>query len=105
MFPMDTSVFVIVVPMFAPMIIGTACSTDRTPDPTTATIVAVVVLELWTSTVKSTPSARPANGFETPEKSSCSSPPPPSSPVSANALIDLLISSMATRKPNRSTSR
>jgi len=89
----------IIVPTFAPRIIGTACWTDSAPDPTTATIVEVVVEELCTSTVNRTPSASPANGLFTPPKSCASSPPPPSMPASVSALIALLIVSIATRKP------
>ena len=83
-------VFVIVVPMLAPMIIGTACSTDSVPEPTTATIVAVVVLELCTMTVNRTPMASPAKGFETPVKSSSFEP----IPAVERPWMALLISSM-----------
>ena len=61
-------------------------------------MVAVVVEEDWTSTVNSTPSASPAKGLATPENSS--SPSPPRSPVSASALMALLMVSIETRKPN-----
>ena len=57
--------FVTVVPMFAPMIMGTAASTDRTPDPTSPTIVAVDTDDDWTRTVARMPAKRPAIGLAT----------------------------------------
>ena len=71
--PIETTVFVIVVPMLAPMIIGMAVFRDRAvpPDcPTRETMVDVLVLELCTSTVARVPTAKPAKGLETPENSS-----------------------------------
>ena len=59
---------VTVVPMFAPITIGTAVSMDRTPAPTSPTMVAVVTDDDWTRTVAKTPAARPAIGLATEEK-------------------------------------
>ena len=73
---MLTSVFVTVVPMLAPMIIGTAASTLMVPAATSPTIVDVDTEDDWTSTVASTPTKRPARGLLTLSKS-CSSTPLP----------------------------
>ncbi len=54
--------FVTVVPMFAPITIGTADATGRTPAPTSPTIVDVVTEDDCTSTVASTPAQRAATG-------------------------------------------
>ena len=56
---------VTVVPILAPMIIGTANSTERDPDPTRATIVEVDTDDDCTRTVARTPTNSPAIGFET----------------------------------------
>jgi hypothetical protein len=45
--------------MLAPITIGTAVSTGKTPDPTSPTIVAVVTEDDWTRTVARIPAARP----------------------------------------------
>ena len=63
--PSETSVFVIVVPMFAPMIMGTAASMESTPAPTSPTSVAVVTDEDCTSTVARMPANSPASGLST----------------------------------------
>ena len=62
--PKDTSVFVTVVPIFAPSIIGTALATFRIPEPTIPTIIEVVVDELWTRLVARTPINNPTKGLE-----------------------------------------
>lgn len=67
--PSDTSVFVTVVPMLAPMIMGTASSTPTTPAATRPTITEVLADEDWTSTVPRIPTHRPAIGFVTAENS------------------------------------
>ena len=56
---------VTVVPMLAPMIIGTASGIASVPAPTKPTIVAVDTEDDWTSTVASIPTNSPASGFET----------------------------------------
>ena len=61
---------VTVVPMLAPMIIGTAASTPNKPVPTRPTIVDVVTDDDCASTVASTPTHNPATGFVTLENSS-----------------------------------
>ncbi len=62
MLPTDASVLVTLVPMLAPITIGTAAPTLSTPEATRPTIVDVVTDEDWTSTVASTPTNRPAIG-------------------------------------------
>jgi hypothetical protein len=61
-------VLVTVVPMFAPITIGTAYSTGSTPAPTRPTMVDVDTDDDWTNTVAKTPAARPAIGLATEEK-------------------------------------
>ena len=53
---------VTVVPMLAPMIIGTAASTVSVPEPTSPTIVEVDTDEDCASTVARTPANNPASG-------------------------------------------
>ena len=55
MCPTDTIVFVTVVPMFAPIIIGIELAIVRLPLLTIPTIKDVVVDELWKSTVAKIP--------------------------------------------------
>ena len=55
---------VIVVPIFAPMIIGTAFVILSAPPETIATTMAVVAEELWIIEVARRPIMRPVNGFE-----------------------------------------
>ena len=62
--PSETSVFVTVVPMFAPIIIGIALETLRPPEPTMPTTIEVVVEELWTMLVASMPIRSPTKGLE-----------------------------------------
>ena len=67
--PRETSVFVTVVPMLAPMIIGTAMSMSIAPAATSPTITDVDADEDWTSTVPRMPMHNPAIGLETLENS------------------------------------
>ncbi len=73
--PSDTSVLVTVVPMLAPITIGTAASTVRAPDATRPTMIDVVADDDCTRMVATIPTHRAASGLETREKrSSCTSP-------------------------------
>jgi hypothetical protein len=63
--PSEASVLVMVVPMLAPMIIGTASSTLNVPDPTRPTMVAVETDDDCTSTVNRMPANSPEMGFAT----------------------------------------
>jgi hypothetical protein len=65
MLPSEASVLVTVVPMLAPMIIGTASGSVRVPAPTSPTIVAVDTDEDWTSTVARIPANKPEIGLAT----------------------------------------
>ncbi len=55
--------FVTEVPMFAPMIMGTATSSGRAPAPTAVTTRAVVVDDDWMMAVARTPTNRAMNGL------------------------------------------
>ena len=68
---------VTVVPMLAPMIIGTAASTGNNPVPTRPTIVEVVTDEDWATTVARMPTHSAAIGFLT-LVNNCSWMPSPS---------------------------
>ena len=68
MLPSAANVLVTVVPMFAPMIIGTARFSGIVPAPTIPTIVAVETDDDCTSTVARTPTNSPANGLATVER-------------------------------------
>jgi hypothetical protein len=57
-------VLVIVVPILAPIIMGTALSRVRAPDATMATIMEVVVELLWTIAVLSNPINKLMKGLE-----------------------------------------
>ena len=74
----ETIVFVTVVPMLAPMIIGTAFASGRgfSGDATRPTTIEVVTDELWTSVVASNPTIRATNGFSVALKNACSRSPP-----------------------------
>ena len=71
-------VFVTVVPMLAPMIIGTAFTigSGLSGAATKPTIIAVVTDELCTSVVAKIPTIRPMNGLSVAAKKESSSPPP-----------------------------
>jgi hypothetical protein len=60
---MDTRVFVVVVPMLAPMMTGTASSMERAPEATSPTTMVVVVDELWMMAVATNPRRRPSHGI------------------------------------------
>jgi hypothetical protein len=62
--PKDTSVLVMVVPIFAPMIIGIDVSSDNAPPATRPTTIDVVVDELCIRLVATIPIINPANGFD-----------------------------------------
>ena len=61
--PMDTSMLVTLVPILAPMTIGTAVATGISPVATSPTVKEVVKDELWTSGVIRMPTNRPASGL------------------------------------------
>ena len=61
--PNDTKVFVIVVPMLAPIIIGIAVSIVNAPPATSPTTSDVVVEELCIILVATIPIINPENGF------------------------------------------
>ena len=56
--------FVMVVPMFAPITIGTALSKFKAPPATSPTTMDVVVEELWIRLVATIPMSNPAKGLE-----------------------------------------
>lgn len=55
---------VMVVPTFAPMMMGTAPSSVMAPEATSATTIDVVAELLWMIAVISNPMKRPVKGFE-----------------------------------------
>ncbi len=59
---------VIVVPMFAPMIIGTAPCSESDPEATKATVREVVVVLLCKIAVTNNPINNPVNGFDVANK-------------------------------------
>ena len=67
-YPREARMLVTVVPMLAPMIIGTASSIPTTLLATRPTITEVDTDEDWTSTVARRPTNRPPIGLETPWK-------------------------------------
>ena len=87
--PRETKVLVRVVPMLAPMIMGTAASRLTAPEATRPTMIDVLALEDCTITVAKIPTNRPARGLETVEKSaSWASAPRILIPVSSEATPD-----------------
>ena len=92
MCPTETMVLVVVVPMFAPMSMGTANSIVRACEATRPTMIVVVVDELWIRLVARNPMKSPATGSEAAFRSCSAKPRPP-------ILNALLISSML--KKNR----
>jgi len=85
MWPSETSVFVTVVPMFAPMTIGTAASTLSAPEATSPTITEVEADDDWTRTVPRIPMQSAAIGLEAAENNcSCVSSPMILMPVSSD---------------------
>ena len=62
MWPIETIVFVTVVPMLAPMMTGMAPSMESVPVATRVTVRLVVVEELWTRLVTRMPVMRPSSG-------------------------------------------
>ncbi len=64
MCPSDTMAQVTVVPMLAPMMMGTAFSIDSMPAATNPTTVEVVMDELWTMLVARIPMKRPTSGLD-----------------------------------------
>jgi len=61
-------VLVIVVPILAPMIIGTAPSSVSDPEATKATVSEVVVELLWIMAVTNNPMNKPVKGFDVASK-------------------------------------
>jgi hypothetical protein len=83
----ETKVLVTEVPMFAPIIIGTAEPNDSVPEPTIPTITEVVVEEDWTRTVPRIPIASATSGFAVAvNKASDSSVPNNSKPMLNNVI-------------------
>ena len=76
MCPIDTIVFVTVVPIFAPIIMGTAPVNVRVPPPTIATINDVVVDELWNKVVANIPINKATSGLLVVDITSFAKPPP-----------------------------
>lgn len=64
----DTMAAVIVVPMFAPMMMGMALSNVSAPEATSATTSDVVVELLCNIAVITSPMNRPVNGFDVASK-------------------------------------
>ena len=89
----ETRVLVTDVPMFAPMTMGMAPSMVSAPAATRATIMDVVVDELWTCVVASKPTKSPTNGLEVRSMSASAKPLPKS-------LKDRPIMSRPTKNPN-----
>lgn len=78
MCPNETMVLVTVVPMFAPMIIGTALAIGKASPgaATSPTMSAVDTEELCTMVVARMPTISPMNGFSVAAKKLSSNPPP-----------------------------
>ena len=100
----DTTVAVTVVPMLAPITIGTALASGSgcSGAATSATIIEVVTDELWTSVVASRPARRPTSGFSVaakklPIRSSPSSLNPEPSPLTPIRNTNSSSSAVATR--------
>ena len=72
----ETIVLVTVVPIFAPIIIGTAPDSVTVPDPTIATINDEVVEELWNKVVAKIPIKSATNGFPVVDITSLAKSPP-----------------------------
>jgi hypothetical protein len=89
---METRVFVVVVPMFAPMTMGTANSMVRVPEATNPTTMVVVVDELWIMPVATKPMSNPATGSDT-MLMSCSAKPRP-----ANLKAELIRSILKKKR-------
>ena len=53
----------IVVPTFAPRMMGTATATETPPVPTAVTVRAVTAVDDWIADVAMTPMSRPMTGF------------------------------------------
>ena len=62
-YPTETIVFVTVVPMLAPIIIGTAPPIERAPVLAIVTMIDVVVEELWNSVVHNIPINKATKGL------------------------------------------
>jgi hypothetical protein len=73
---METIVDVTVVPIFAPITMGTAFSRERIPAATKPTTVQVVVEELCTRLVARIPIKRPTKGLDVLLISRSANPPP-----------------------------
>ena len=80
-----------VVPIFAPIIMGTESANVKEPDATAATIIAVLVELLWIRAVISRPINKPIKGFEVATKIDSAASLP-------NAPKDSPIKSTASRK-------
>ncbi len=89
--PIDTIVFVIVVPMLAPMMIGMATEMLSAPEATRPTTIVVVVEELWIRLVARNPMMSPARGSDAVD-TNCSAKPRPA------ILKAALIRSMEKKK-------
>jgi hypothetical protein len=61
---METMVFVIVVPILAPMMMGIAPGNVSTPPATSPTVIEVVVDELWIILVARMPMRSPTRGLD-----------------------------------------
>ena len=95
---METSVFVVVVPMFAPMSMGTAAPTVSTFPATKPTMILVVVDELWIRLVARNPMKSPATGSVAVFKS-CSAKP--RLPILNAVLISLMLKKNRYSRPRK----
>jgi len=99
MCPSDTSVFVTVVPMLAPITIGTASSTPITPDATRPTMIDVDADDDCTSTVPRMPMHSAAIGFVAAENSrSWVSSPRSRMPASPGDRLDRDVDTLTSRE-------
>jgi hypothetical protein len=99
---MDTRVAVVVVPIFAPMMMGMASSMERVPDATSPTTIVVVVEELWMMPVATNPRMSPATGSDT-VLMSCSANPLPA--ILKAVLINSILEKKRKRRKRKYTTR
>ena len=86
----ETIVFVTVVPIFAPMIIGTAFSNDSAAVPTNPTTSDVVVEDDWITDVAKIPITSPTIGFDVVCRIDSATP----LPISLNASPSIVMDNM-----------
>jgi hypothetical protein len=97
---MATMVLVVVVPMLAPMMMGTANSMVSAPEATNPTTIVVVVEELWIMLVARNPMRSPASGSDAVLRS-CSARPLPL--ILNAALINSILAKKRYKQSKKAT--